>query len=181
MTPRQLWGPVGIAGAVAMASTAWAWGDCMLLATSVVLAYRLFLLYMDRSAPWRALAATVTALSAAVITGFAGIALMAGIAASSLGWWQPAAEHPAAVLLMLCAGAAWCSLARRSRVETLVELQPWLWLFGGVVLAIEAQRNGLTLAPCYLVLGVGLVMLRAGWRLATVTASNLLRSGSESR
>ena len=53
MRLRQLWGFASTGLVLTMACAAWAWRDCMLLALSVVLAYRLFLLHMDRGAPLR--------------------------------------------------------------------------------------------------------------------------------
>lgn len=181
MTRTQLWGHAGTALVVATACAALAWRDCMLFATSLVLAHRLFLLRMDRGAPWRVLAAAGNALSAGVLTCGAGVVLLAGIAAAWLGWWQPTAEHVSASLLLLLVGAAWCCWSRCNREETLQELRPWLWLLAGSVLAIEAHRGGVTIAPCLFVSAVALAMLWTGWRLATETASTLLRAGSEWR
>ncbi len=181
MKLHRLWGPASTGLVVAMASAAWAWRDCMLLALSMVLTYRLFLLHMDRGAPWRALAAAVNALSAGFMAVGAGVALMAGIAAAWLEWWHPTAEHPAALLLVLIAGAAWCCLSRRGRFDAAAELRLWLCVLGGALVAIEAQRTGWALAPCLFVSAVGVAMLWAGWRLATETASSLMRAGSESR
>ncbi len=180
MPLRQLWGPASTGLVLAMACAAWAWRDCMLLALSMVLAYRLFLLHMDRGAPWRAIAAAVNALSAGMLAVGAGLALMAGIAAAGAGWWHPTSGHPAALLLMLTTGAAWCCLSRSGRQEAAAELRLWLVVLGGVFVAIEAQRSGWTLAPCLFVTAVGLTMLWAGWRLANETASALLRAGGES-
>lgn len=181
MPLRQLWGPASAGLVLAMACAGWAWRDCMLLALSTVLALRLFLLHMDRGAPWRAIAAAVNALSVGVLAVGAGLALMAGIALAWLGWWHPTAGHPAALLLMLSAGAAWCCLSRSGRREAAEELRLWLCVLGGVFVAIEAQRSGWAIAPCLFVTAVGMAMLWAGWRLATETASALLRVGGESR
>lgn len=181
MKLHRLWGATSTGLVVAMASAAWAWRDCMLLALSVVLTYRLFLLHIDRGAPWRALTAAVNALTAGLLAVGAGVALMAGIAAVWFQWWHPTAEHPAALLLMLIAGAAWCCLSRSGRAQAAEELQLWLCVLGGVLLAIEAQRGGWPNAPCLLVSAVAVAMLWAGWRLATETASCLMRAGSESR
>lgn len=181
MKLHRLWGATSTGLVVAMASAAWAWADCMLLALSMVLAYRLFLLHMDRGAPWRALSAAVNALSAGFMAVGAGVALMAVVAAAWLEWWHPTPEHPAALLLLLIAGAALCCLSRRGRLEAAEELRLWLCVLGGVLVAIVAQRTGWALAPCLFVSAVGVAMLWAGWRLATVTASSLMRAGSESR
>ncbi len=177
----QLWGSISTALVLAMACAAWAWRDCMLLALSIVLAYRLFLLHMDRGAPWRALAAAVSALSAGAVAVGAGITLAAAIAAAWLGWWHPTAGHPAALLLMLAAAAAWCCLSRSTRQEALEELRLWLCVLGGAVVAIEVRRSGWALAPCAFVAAVGMGMVWAGWRLATETASTLLAAGGNSR
>lgn len=181
MPLQRLWGSASTGLVVVTACAAWAWRDCMLLALSMVLAYRLFLLYMDRGAPWRAVTAAVNALSAGVLAIGAGAALIAGIAAAWLGWWHPTADHPAALLLMLAAGAAWCCLSRSGRREAAQELQLWLCVLGGVFIAIEAQRSGWSLAPCLFVSIAGVAMLWAGWRLAAETASALLHASSESR
>ena len=180
MRLRQFWVPASTGLVLAMACAAWAWRDCMLLALSMVLALRLFLLHMDRGAPWRAVAAAVNAFSVGVLAGGVGMALMASIAAAWLGWWHPTSGHPAALLLMLGAGAAWCCLSRSGRQEAAEELRLWLCVLGGVFVAIEAQRSGWALAPCLFVAAVGMAMLWAGWRLATDTASAMLRAGGES-
>ena len=181
MTLHRFWGPASTGLVVAMASAAWAWRDCMLLALSVVLAYRLFLLHMDRGAPWRAVAAAVNALSAGLLAVGVGAALIVGIVVSWLGWWQPTAEHPTALLLMLIAAAAWCCLSSRDRLHATEELRLWLLALGGALVAIEAQRTAWSLAPCLFVLAVGVSMLWAGWHLAAETASSLMRAGSDSR
>ena len=181
MTPNRVWGYAGTGLAVATACAALAWRDCVLLATSLVLAHRLLLLRMDRGAPWRVLAAVHNALSTGVLTVGAGLVLVAGIATAWLGWWHPTAKHAAASLLLLLVGAAWCSLFRSNQEESLQELRPWLWLIVGSVVATEAHKTGVTFAPCLLVAAVAIAMIRAGWRLATETASALLRAGSELR
>jgi hypothetical protein len=178
MTLQRLWGPVSTGLVLAMACAAWAWRDCMLLALSMVLAYRLFLLHMDRGAPWRAIAAAVHALSAGLLAVGAGVALVAVIAAAWLGWWHPTAGHPAALLLMLVAAAAWCCLSRGGPEEA-HELCIWLCVLSGAVVANELYRNGWSLAPCLFVSVVGMMLLWAGWRLATETASAMLRAGAE--
>lgn len=180
MKLHRLWGPASTGLVVVMICAAWAWRDCMLVALSTVLAYRLFLLHMDRGAPWRALAAALNALSAGFVAVGVGVVLMAGIAAAWLEWWHPTAEHPAVLLLVLSAGAAWCCLSRRGHQEATQELRLWLYVLGGVVLAIEAQRSGWALAPCLFASAVGMAMVRAGWRLAIETASSLMHAGSES-
>ena len=179
MKLHRLWGPASTGLVVVMICAAWAWRDCMLVALSMVLAYRLFLLHMDRGAPWRALAAALNALSAGFVAVGVGVALMAGIAAAWLEWWHPTAEHPAVLLLVLSAGAAWCCLSRSGRAQAAEELQLWLCVLGGVLVALEAQRGGWPIAPCLLVSAVAVAMLWAGWRLATETASCLIRAGSE--
>ncbi len=85
MTPPRLCRPAGTGLVLARVCAAWVWRDCMLLATSVVLAHRLFLLRMDCGAPWRALAAAVNALVAGGLSSLAGVALMAAVAAAWLG------------------------------------------------------------------------------------------------
>ena len=181
MPLQRLWGTASTGVVVVMACAAWAWRDCMLLALSMVLAYRLFLLHMDRGAPWCALTAAVNALSAGVLAIGAGLAMIASIAAAWLEWWQPTADHPAVLLLMLGAGASWCCLSRIGRREAVQELQLWLCVLGGAFVAIEAQRSGWPLAPCLFTSLAGMALLWAGWRLATANASALLHAGSDSR
>ena len=180
MKLHLLWGTISTGLAVAMAAAGWAWHDCMLLALSVVLAYRLFLLHMDRGAPWRALTAGINALSAGLLAVGVGVALIVGIAVSWLGWWQPTAEHPAALLLMLIAGAAWCCLSSRDRLQAAEEMRLWLVALVGVLVVIEAQRTAWSLAPCLFALAVGVAMLWVGWHLAMETASSLICAGSDS-
>lgn len=181
MPLKRLWAPASTSLVLAMACAAWAWRDCMLLALSMVLAHRLFLLHMDRGTPWRAVTAAVNALSAGVLTIGAGLVLLTGIAAAWLGWWLPTADHPAALLLMLGAGAAWCCLSRIGSREAAEEIRLWLCVLGGVFVAMEALRSGWLFAPCIFVSVAGMAMLWTGWRLATETASTMLHAGSESR
>lgn len=181
MPLRQLWSTVSTALVLAAACAAWAWRDCMLLALSMVMAYRLFLLHMDRGAPWRAMTAAVNALSAGALAVGAGIALAAAIAAAWFGWWHPTARHPTALLMALAVAAAWCCLSSSTRQEALEELRLWLCVLGGAVVAIKMRHSGWALAPCVFVAAVGLGMAWAGWRLATVTTSALLGAGSNSR
>lgn len=125
------------------------------------------------------LTAALHALAAGTLTGAAGTAMVAGVAAVGLGWWPPAAPHPALSLPLLAAAAVWCCLARKSRVGAVEELRLWLGMFGGALLSIEAARGGVALAPCLFVLAVGVAMSWSGWRLASGTASLLLRAGGE--
>ena len=116
MRPQRLWVVPGTVLAVAMACAALAWRDCMLLATSVVLAHRLFLLHMNRGAPWRALAAVINAVSAGALTAGAGMALIAAMVAAWLGCWNPTSGHPAALMLLLSASAFRCFLVVKTRL-----------------------------------------------------------------
>ncbi len=171
---------IGMVGAVAVAG--WVGQDCVLLAASVVLAYRLFLVRMDRGAPWHALTATVVAFTAgAALSVAVGIALVAGVGAVALGWWDAAVPQSTSNLLVVVISAMWCCIARQCVAGALRECQVWLWMLGGGLLATEAQREGIAAAPCAFLLAVGFAMLWAGWHLASVTASALLRSGSETR
>lgn len=172
-------GLYGLVLMAVMASAGGAWGDCVLLAGSVALAYRLFLLWMDRGAPWPPLTAALNALTGGALAGIAGIALLAGIGAVGLGWWQPPAPHPAPTLLFIVFGAAWCGWSRHSLAGAMDELKVWLCLVGGAALAMDASGRGLTMAPCLFALVIGVAMLWAGWRLARVTSTELLRSGNE--
>ncbi len=172
---------VGIGTAVAMAAAAVAWRDCVLLAGSTVLAFRVFLVRMDRGAPWRRLSVAVNCLTAGVLVGAAGVALVAGVGAAWLDWWHPAAAPPALALLLLAAGAVWCCLSRDGREGAAEELRLWVLMLVGVVAAMLARGGGGgALAPCIFVAGVGLTMLWVGWHFAGATTSSLLRAGSES-
>ena len=63
---------IGRVGAVAAAGRVGQ--DCLLLAGSLVLAHRLFLVRMDKGAPWHALTAAVNTLTAGALIIAAGIA-----------------------------------------------------------------------------------------------------------
>ncbi len=180
MTLQRWWGPVSTGLVLAMACAAMAWRDCMLLALSLVLAYRLLLLHMDRGAPWRAIAAAVHAFSAGLLAVGAGVVLLAGIAAARLGWWHPDAGHPGPLLLMLMAGAAWCCLFSCGRDAIAEEVRLWLCVLAGALFAHELLARGWTGAPCLFTSLVGVVLLWRGWRLATETASTLLHADSAS-
>ena len=82
---------------------------------------------------------------------------------------------------MLVGGAPWCCLNRDGRAGAVSELRLWLFDYGGAVVALEAHCSDLDLAPCLFVSTVALAMLWAGWRLATGSASTLLRAGAEMR
>lgn len=160
---------------VVVAAAAWAWRDCMLLAASTVLALRVFLVGMDRGAPWRPLAASLNCLAAGVLAVAAGVALVAGLGAAWLGWWQPAAGHPPLALGFLVVGAAWCCLSRDDRTGAMKELRLWAWVLAGAVVAMQARSVGMALAPCLFVAAIGLAMVWAGWHLADNTSASLMR------
>lgn len=84
---------VGLALTVAMTAAGRAWRDCLRLAGSVALAFRLFLLRTDRGAPWSPLVAGLTALTDGVMAGAAGVASIAAIGAVGPGWGQPQAPN----------------------------------------------------------------------------------------
>jgi len=178
MTLARLWALAGFGLTLGMACMALAWRDCVLLATSMVLAYRLSLLHMEHGAPWRVLSAAFNALSIGVVAGAAGVVLIAGVGAAWLQWWQPQPDHPIAVVVTLFASAALCCMGKHSSEGALAEAWPWLWMAGGALLAIEAQRRDMWLPPCLLALVVGAVLVRVGWRLATLSAPAMLRAGS---
>lgn len=180
-TLSQLWSTSSIVLVLAVASAALAWRDCMLLALSMVLAYRLFPLQMDRGAPWRAIAAAVHVISAGLLAAGAGVALLVGVAAAGFEWWQPTAGHPGELLVILIMGSAWCCLSGRGHQAVAEEIRFWVVLFVGAIGARELHVSGWTGAPCVFVSVVGMALIWRGWRLATVTSSTLLRAGSESR
>ena len=172
-------GLYGLALAAVMAAAGLAWRDCLLLACSVALAYRLFLLWMDRGAPWPPLTAALNALTGGALAGAAGLALITGIGTAGLGWWHPQAPHGAAAMLLPALAAGWCCAARDSPPDAMDELRVWLWVLGGALLAVEAYGRGLAIAPCLFALAVGVVLLWAGWRLARYSTSALLHSTYE--
>lgn len=186
MTAATLARTLGTSSVVLTAAAGWAWNDCLLLATSAVLGYRLFLLHMDRGAPWSALSAALNALAAGLLVVVAGSALMAGVLAAWLGWWQLAPlsslssslSSPLAWLVWLVPtiAAAGCCLAHQTRAGAAEELRLWLFMLAGLLLATNAYTSGWALAPCLFVTAVGVVMLWAGSRLARTTSSGLLRS-----
>lgn len=156
-----------------------AWRDCMLLAIGLVLAHRLLLLRVERKAPWSVLTVAVEAATAGAATVVAGVGLVAAMGVGWLGWWQPQAPHALPLVLLLGASAGVCCVARRSRDGAAREGRCWAWLLGGVLLALEAQRGVLELAPCLLVAAIGVLMLRSGWRLAGAMATGMLHAGSD--
>lgn len=156
-----------------------AWRDCMLLAIGLVLAFRLLLLRVEHQAPWSALTAAVEAATAGAATVLVGFGLVAAMGVGWLGWWQPQAPHALPLLLLLCASAGVCCMARRSRRGAAREGRCWAWLLGGVLLALEAHGGGLAPAPCLLVATIGGLMLWSGWRLAGAMATGMLHAGSD--
>lgn len=180
MTLLRIVGPASAGLLLGSVIVALAWRDCMMLATCLVLSYRLLLLHADQRAPWRALAAALNALSAGLLVSAAGLALVVGVIAAWLGWWHLAPDHPGIALVILLAGAAACCWARSSHREAWEEFRIWLWLLAGVVVTVHARDAGLTILPCLFALAVGLATLRAGWLLSTDRASTLLRAGTES-
>ncbi len=181
MDAQRLIRAAGTALVVAMASAAWAWHDCMLFAASFVLGLRVFLVRMDHGTPWLALSAALSSLTAGVLAGVAGLALVAGVGAIQLGWWIPFAEHPALTLAFLLASATWCCLARHNPHGIAEELRLWGLLLAAALVAMQARGSGIEMAPCIFVVGVGIALLRAGWQLAGDTTSALLRASGEPR
>ena len=156
-----------------------AWRDCMLPAIGGVLAWRLFLLRMDRGAPWLALRAALDALLAGALVAAGGLILLLEIGLVWWGWWLPSAPHPWLTLLLLGLAAGGCSLARSRPQGVVAELRAWMWLVVGVLLALALHHSGWSVAPCALVASVGITMLWIGWQLAAVTGMALLRAASD--
>ena len=156
-----------------------AWRDCMLLAVGLLLAWRLLLLRIERKAPWSALTAAIEAATAGAATAVAGAGLLVAMAMGWLGWWQPQTPHAAPLLLLLLSSAAVCCLARHNRDGAAREARCWAGLLGGVLLALEVQRDMPVPAPCLLVASIGGLMLWSGWRLAGTMATGMLHAGSD--
>ncbi len=176
MEARRFQGALELLLVMGFIAAGLAWRECLLPAIGSVLAWRLFLLRMDRGAPWPALRAALDAVSAGALVAATGVLLLIGVGLTWFEWWQPSAPHPWPTLVSLGLAAAGCSLARGGPLGFVAELRAWMWLFVGVLLALAFHRAGWSVAPCALVASVGIVMVWIGWQLAAVTGMGLLRS-----
>ncbi len=179
METRRLQGAAGPMLVAVFMAAGLEWRECMLSAIGSVLAWRLFLLRMDRGAPWPALRAALDTVSAGALVAAVGLLLLLEVGLAWWGWWQPSAPHPWPTLALLGLAATGCCLARGRLLGFLSELCAWMWLFVGVLVALVFHRAGWSVAPCAFVASVGIVMVWIGWQLAAVTGMGLLRSACE--
>ena len=163
--------PWATAGAVAALGLAWR--DCVLTASSALLATYAFYGHMDGRAPWQGWRAALRCYAMGVGGLVAALALLAMVVGYWLGWWQQANDQPILALLVLCIAAALCRLSRRDlpapcRYDAAVI--PVLIL---ATTALQAHAFGMAIAPCLYALLSSAALTHVGWRLAHDTAPAL--------
>ena len=154
-----------------------AWHDCLLLAGSAVLGGRLFLVYMDSTAPWEGWRAAIRCMTAGAFAVLAACALVLLVAGNWRGWWDIRHEESATPLLLLAVAGAACCLLRGEASAALNEAAFWLPLLAAAWTATFAQSHGLPAAPCVFALVIAGLLGHVGWRLARDSASGLMQEG----
>ncbi len=146
--------------------------DCVLLASSAVLAMKGFHDRMDRDAPQRPLSAVLRCLRAGLASALLSIALVAMLAAGFLDWWQPANDQPVLVggLLVLLLAASKVASVAISAVEISAAETALLVVAAAALLSTAL---GYPLASCAFAATAALYLAWQGWLLMRHVASDL--------
>ena len=142
------------------------WRDCVLIASSALLAVHAFGLRMDAGSPWSGWRAAIRCWTMGVVAMAAGLALWAMVGAAWLDWWTPANDRPAAALLLLAAAAAACRVCRVRAPDSDFRVLADLVVPVAVAAALIARARGWEAAPCVFAALVAAGVGYAGWRLA---------------
>ena len=141
--------------------------DCVLLASSAVLAMKGFRDRMDHDAPQRPLSAVLRCLRAGLASTLLAVALVAMLVAGFLDWWHPANDQPVlagGLLLLLVAASRRAGKAVSSTDVALLLLAAATLLSTGL---------GYPLAACAFAAATALYLLWQGWLLMRHVASDL--------
>lgn len=141
--------------------------DCVLLASSAVLAMKGFHDRMDHDAPQRPLSAVLRCLRAGLASTLLAVALIAMLVAGFLDWWHPANDQPvlaAGLLLLLVAMSRLAGIAI-SAAETV--------LLVVAAAALLSTALGYPLASCAFAATVAIFLVWQGWLLMRHVASDL--------
>ena len=164
------------AGAVLAAGLAWR--DCVLTASSGLLALHAFYGHMDGHAPWQGWRAALRCWLMGVAGLMAALALVGMVSGVVLGWWAQANDRPVAALATLCAAVGVSWLARRDLPRRGRDHAVALAMLLLAAVALRTHDLGFALAPCLFALTSSALLMVAGWRLAHDTARALVYAES---
>lgn len=141
--------------------------DCVLLASSAVLAMKGFHDRMDHDAPQRPLSAVLRCLRAGLASTLLAVALVAMLVAGFLDWWHPANDQPVlagGLLLLLVAASRRASTAVSATDVALMLL---------AAASLLSTALGYPLAACAFAAATALYLAWQGWLLMRHVASDL--------
>jgi hypothetical protein len=164
-----------VASGIALAYGTW-WRDCVLIASSLLLALHAFYAAMDRGSPWEATRCAIRCWVAGVLSMFGAAALLVWVAAFMfIGRSSPVPPlDEALAVLGLAVAIAWLGRQGVSRA----------WhqhAVAGVALGAAASaeimvRSGFAYAPCAFAIFVAVAMAWLGRHLAHDLAGALMRA-----
>jgi len=156
------------------------WRDCVLIASSAMLAWHAFHVHMDSAAPWQGLRAALRCWLMGAAGIAAALALWLMVAAAQWDWWAPENDHALQTLFVLAAAAAACWIARPAAAKPGLRPLADVWVPLTIVAALFARAQGWQAAPCVFAAAVGAGVGWAGWRMSRHVAGELLAAGSRS-
>jgi len=164
-----------VAAGIALTFGAW-WRDCVLVASSLLLALHAFYAGMDRGSPWEAMRGAIRCWVAGLLSMLGAVGLVVWVAAVMLiGWSAPAhALDEALAVLGLAAAVAWFGRAH-------VASTGYERAVAGTALVAAASaeimvRDGVAYASCAFAILVAVSIAWLGWHLAHDLASTLLHA-----
>ena len=141
--------------------------DCVLLASSALLAMKGFHDRMDRDTPQRPLSAVLRCVRAGLASALLAVALSLMLVAGFMDWWQPANNQP------LLAGGLLVVLVAASRVGSLVITAAESALIVVAAAALLSTALGYPLASCAFAATAALYLAWQGWLLMRHVAGDL--------
>ncbi len=174
MTVASRAGSVGTAMAIALASAALAWRDCLLLLTAAVLAHQVIVHRLSADAAARPLQSAIDVSIAGLAIAGASALMGSCLLFASMDWWRPAFGSLTLATIPMLMAAGW-SLWSKTVIRGPGDHGWWIWAcvaFGGLI-ASWAMSRGVSIAPCLLMLLFGSVLFWRGWQMASGAVSSL--------
>lgn len=174
MTVSSRVGWVGTAMAVALASAAFAWRDCLLLLTAGVLAHQVMLFRLRTDVAARPLQSAIDVSIAGLAVAAASALMGSCLLVASMGWWSPTFGSLTLAAMAMLMAAGW-SLWSKTVIGGPGDHGWRIWpcvAFGGLI-ASWAMARGLSIAPCLLMLLFGALLSWRGWQMTRGAVSSL--------
>ena len=140
-----------------------AWRDCVLIASSAMLAMNAFDLQMNAGAPWAGWRAAIRSWSMGVAALAFGLGLWVMVGGVQLAWWTPANDHPVEALVVGSTAAAARWATRFESHGNNFWLLAHLMLSAVAMFALAVQVAGWQAVPCVFAAAAAADVFYGGW------------------